>query len=105
MSAIRDLNFSSQENFSFSRRNRSGILQQVDENLLQGIPIGMNMRHRVGQVYAQADFLFAQLLAGIGDGFVDCMAEIHSFWIKFILLSIEYRYPRKIIQQNRHALR
>ena len=68
-----------ERDIAFDGRGRARVLQEMDEDLLQGFAVGVDGRHDLGQIQAHGNVLLAQLTAGIRHGIVNDDVQVHGF--------------------------
>jgi hypothetical protein len=58
------------------RGGRARVLEKVDQDLLQGLAVGVDGLERLGDVDPQGDVALAHLRAGVGHGIVDDQVQV-----------------------------
>ena len=80
---------------SLIRGGCPGVLQEVDQDLLQGFAVGMDVRHVLRQVKVHGDVLLAHLTARVGHGIVNDKVQVHGFGLEVV----ESRFERGDLDQ------
>ncbi len=77
------LHLYSQGDNAFDLGGTGGILQQVDQDLLECIPVSAELQDRIGNVEAQGDVLFADLGAGVSHGVINDQIQVDRLCLEF----------------------
>jgi hypothetical protein len=90
---------------SFHRGGGAGVLQEVDQNLLQGFTVGINGCNILWQVEMHGNIFLTYLAARVGHGIIDNNIQIDRFRLEFVESGLECGDLNQVIDQIANALR